>query len=331
MDEAVWALGAMTPEICFARRVIEKYELSPPIDVASLVTKYAELQYLDIPVEGVDGISLNLKVSGKRPTVIINLNNPQSRPRFTLAHELGHLLIPWHKGSFVDLLDCTEQDGDDEYWSLEREANGFAAELLMPCEWVEEVLKANSNLAKCQRHITETCEVSPLAASIRMSAFLPKNIVYACTRAGVVEFSGRTEGTLASALSRQKLLPDKPFPYAEAHYSCDFDAREMHWWRLPQKFSIAITDERDWRSILDSIVADIAIAQDDQVRFKASVNGVVANANGKVRQQGDYSVDAVVAACMQRFHGRSEFSAFVAHSAFQAFIQGKARSLVEGS
>ena len=56
----------------FARRLVEKYELSPPVDVESLVRKYADLVFASIPFEGADGISLNLKVSGKTTRVIVN-------------------------------------------------------------------------------------------------------------------------------------------------------------------------------------------------------------------------------------------------------------------
>jgi hypothetical protein len=37
---------------------------------------------------GVDGICLDLKVPGKRPTVLINADQPPRRKRFTLAHEV---------------------------------------------------------------------------------------------------------------------------------------------------------------------------------------------------------------------------------------------------
>ena len=54
-----------SPEIHLARRVQEKYKLSPPIDVEALLRIYAELKYEPIPIAGVDGVSLGLKVPGK--------------------------------------------------------------------------------------------------------------------------------------------------------------------------------------------------------------------------------------------------------------------------
>ncbi len=56
----------------------------------------------------------------------------EKRKRFTLAHELGHLFLPWHSELMFGC-DISELD-DYVYKPKEREANMFAAELLMPEE-----------------------------------------------------------------------------------------------------------------------------------------------------------------------------------------------------
>lgn len=76
---------------------------------------------------------------------IIGLNSSHSgtRQRFTLAHELGHILLHKHEagGLHVDeqdirfrFRDQLSSDGSD---TREREANAFAAELLMPKAFLE--------------------------------------------------------------------------------------------------------------------------------------------------------------------------------------------------
>jgi len=96
------------PEVRIARRLVERLALTPPVNIKSLVRSYADLSFRHIPEPGVDGICLNLKVPGKRPKVVVNSGNPTTRKRFTLAHELGHILIPWHLGSIIDNLDVPE-------------------------------------------------------------------------------------------------------------------------------------------------------------------------------------------------------------------------------
>lgn len=62
---------------------------------------------------GLSGLSY--KVAGLPPLIFINKNQPVDRYRFTLAHELGHLVM--HRAPTP---------------TMEDEANAFAAELLMP-------------------------------------------------------------------------------------------------------------------------------------------------------------------------------------------------------
>lgn len=312
-----------------ARRLLTKLSLKPPINVKGLVEVYADLTITKIPIEGVDGISLDLKTPGKKARVILNAGNPPTRQRFTLAHELGHLLIPWHTGSIVDHLDPTQAHATDSYWEFESEANSFAGELLMPSQWVSHLLSGTDDLADLHKHIAEECEVSVHAAAIRLSQLLPKNLVFAVERTGIIEFSGRTEGTLANPLSWGCEFPDDAYDYCEAHYTAATENRHIHWWRLPNTFTITANDERPWRDILDSVVTDIGIAPSEQKQFKSSINGVVAYANSVAKRSVEYSVDTVLAACMQRFNDRPEFQNIVHHPDFGAFLQQKAHALVE--
>ena len=318
----------LVPEVNFAQRVIDRYRLEPPIDIVALVRKYAELVYTAIPFESADGVSINLKVPGKSPRVIVNTDNPVSRQRFTLAHELGHLLIPWHVGTIIDNLDLNMSNSSSGYWKTEEEANQFAAALLMPLRWVKAVISAERNLAKVHRTISDECETSALAAAMQLSQILLPNIVYASEKDGVVEFSGRTQGTLAISLIWSSAFPSTPYDYCEKHFRVRSGDRQLHWWKLPAKLQLLIDDERNWRDILDNILRHIGIPSSQLAKKKSSINGVVAYANGAAKQSGPYSVDAVVSACIQRFKDRPEYSDFVEHPDFQTFIVKKAEDLV---
>jgi Zn-dependent peptidase ImmA (M78 family) len=311
-----------------ARRVVDKYGLEPPIDIEKLVSERAKLVFATIPVDGVDGVCLNLKAPGKEQTVVVNAKNPKARQRFTLAHELGHILIPWHTGSVVDHLDPEETGGIEGYWAMEQEANAFAAELLMPSNWLKVTLSKAEDLAMVHLRIASKCDVSLQAAAIRLAKTLPKNAVYAVARDGVVEFAGRSDGTLANTMLYERPFNPKAYDYAESHYTGAYAGREVHWWRLPQRISVRDADGRDWRTILDEIVDDLGLADEDEQRFKNSVNGVVAYANSVAKRSADYSVATVMAACIQRFKDRAEFKAFARHPAFEAFIVKKAEALV---
>ncbi len=76
----------------------------------------------------IDGMS---QWSGEHPVVLLSATAPVHRRRLTLAHELGHLVLH------------TDAVSDD----VEREANAFAAEFLMPAEVIKPQLR-NLTLGK---------------------------------------------------------------------------------------------------------------------------------------------------------------------------------------
>jgi len=158
----------LLPVIKMARKIIQKHSLSVPFNLDELVKQYAQIIYKQIPVDGVDGVCLNLKASRKTPTVIINSYSSRSRQKFTLAHELGHIIIPWHTGTFIDDINEDSPIPNTLYWQLEKEANRFASELLVPFEWIYSLYKNNSNPEFLHSQICEQCGVSEAAASIRL-------------------------------------------------------------------------------------------------------------------------------------------------------------------
>ena len=75
-----------------------------------------------------------------QPVIGVNTHHSQARQNFTIAHELGHLLLHEQEQLHVDrefrvrLRDNISSKGTDE---AEMEANFFAASLLMPKNFLE--------------------------------------------------------------------------------------------------------------------------------------------------------------------------------------------------
>lgn len=67
--------------------------------------------------------------------IFVNADEPDTRQRFTIAHELGHWVCQCLEGT-VEPMYCRADEVDESARALEREANVFAAELLMPEEAV---------------------------------------------------------------------------------------------------------------------------------------------------------------------------------------------------
>jgi Zn-dependent peptidase ImmA (M78 family) len=97
----------------------------------------------------------------------VNVSEPETRRRFTLAHELGHWVCHCLGGRDEPVF-CRHQDMDS--WvdrALEREANVFAAELVMPEPEVREVFARHGDV----REVAAIFGVSPLAMHWRLYSF----------------------------------------------------------------------------------------------------------------------------------------------------------------
>ena len=110
-----------------ASYVREKFKLradEPIYDIVRCVTDCGiKIRLHKFGLSKTFGISIGKNDGG--PAIVVNSDDKISmeRKRFTVAHELGHLLL--HSDSFDGI--CTEENPKEE-----KEANSFATELLMP-------------------------------------------------------------------------------------------------------------------------------------------------------------------------------------------------------
>lgn len=119
------------------------YYTLPPIKVIELAIS-ANIKTLPFAFE--NDISGILIVGDNQITIGYAANNRPTRQRFTIAHELGHLILGHQrKGMFVDTADkyfsvfYRDDKSTTGEFLQEREANAFAASLLMP----EELLRSS--------------------------------------------------------------------------------------------------------------------------------------------------------------------------------------------
>ncbi|SFU93664.1 ImmA/IrrE family metallo-endopeptidase [Pseudoduganella namucuonensis] len=96
------------------------------------------------------------------PTIEYNVNDPLVRRRFTVAHELGHFILG-HQDAPRDYPDSF---GSKNNSLVERQANQFAAELLMPAKVVKAM--AFTGLTSVEA-LAEAFAVSKVAMGHRLS------------------------------------------------------------------------------------------------------------------------------------------------------------------
>lgn len=131
-----------------------------------------------LPMELDSDVSGLFIVKDGKPYIAYNRDENQTRVRFTIAHELGHYFL--HSKSiplFVDKVERVHyrnQDSSSGEVRKEREANSFAAALLMPknhliheIENLQNEFGASSD--KVVRSLAKKFDVSPIAMTIRLT------------------------------------------------------------------------------------------------------------------------------------------------------------------
>lgn len=321
------------PEINLARRLIKRLKLKLPIDVFEVARKFSNVEQLDLPVD-VDGVCLNLKQSGKTPLIIVNVaGRSHERIRFTLAHELGHVLIPWHTGAIVDEIDITRDHASEKYWQLEGEANRFASELLMPTAWVEKQIGESPHPLEATTRVASGAEVSFQAATIKVLNCLDASYIFAQVQDGVVVSSGRSRGTLANQPGiGSTIKPGALFPWTPHRWERQVGTSYYYWWQFKGDVVLPpANSNQDWRELLNSIIDDIKVSADDIPKFKMKVNGIIAYANGNTRENRTRS--RIFEAGLLRLHSNAPNDRFIRrmldHPQFREFLDARVCSLLK--
>ena len=110
---------------------------SAPVPVARLAqVKNVLIRYEPFPGK----LSGMLHRDGERVVIGVNALHPEKRKRFTIAHELGHLMLHKNEKLHVDSSSLVALRSELSSMAVddhEIEANQFAAELLMPFEFLK--------------------------------------------------------------------------------------------------------------------------------------------------------------------------------------------------
>ena len=155
-----------------ASNVLSRAELTEwPVDLEAVAAVLGvEVEFVDFE----DDLSGVLLREGDDDAIIaVNLQHHPNRRRFTLAHEIGHLVL--HGGTYVDRGTSVKfRDSRSGSGTIrdEREANRFAAALLMPGSWVKRAVehtKLDPATDAGLQELADSFGVSSLAMSYRLA------------------------------------------------------------------------------------------------------------------------------------------------------------------
>lgn len=112
-----------------AKNILDRYwDGQYPVKVSAISRQMGVATYRAVLPDGLSGMII--KEKGSEPRSYADANEPDSRRRFTFAHELGHYV---ERTTLADDNDFAFKDGRSEKYDLhEFYADEFAGALLMP-------------------------------------------------------------------------------------------------------------------------------------------------------------------------------------------------------
>lgn len=156
----------MTSPSELASTLLDRLGIQGKPDLAQVALRIG-LRIQEVDAEGFEG-SLVRALDGPKGIIAIKQSiREHSRKRFTIAHEIGHYVIPGHR-TLENV--CTSSMVESWQKGLSRaelEANEFAVELLLPSRYVREPLRLHDPSLKTIRRVASQFETSLTATTLR--------------------------------------------------------------------------------------------------------------------------------------------------------------------
>jgi Zn-dependent peptidase ImmA (M78 family) len=190
-----------------------------------------------LETEGFEG-GLMMFSDRSSAAILVNANNGRRRRRFTIGHELGHFLLPWHSPRDEQGFLCTKRDmavyrtkpGGDRYMEMEAQANRFSAGLLMPAAPFRTDLRSRRNFDISNIvEIADRYDVSKEATARRCADLHDDPIAIVISRHGKIlrAYAGRD-------FPRLTVRPNEPLPSASVtHRSTLSPGQSSEWDEMP--------------------------------------------------------------------------------------------------
>lgn len=155
-----------------AELILKEFKMfNPGFDIKKLTKHLKIVLNNEILSDDVAGFFV---MTNTQPVITVNKQNAQTRKRFTIAHEIGHFILhSKDQPIFIDkvpsMMYRNAASSTGEIFR-EREANAFAAALLMPKVLIEqEIANAPADISDAISFLSNKFRVSENAMSFRLS------------------------------------------------------------------------------------------------------------------------------------------------------------------
>lgn len=191
-------------------------QTSPPLSVEAVVARWKDLR---IVYEAIDGEGYLLPLGKFGTEIIVRQSSSRERRRFTIAHELGH----WILGISERHRSGVFMQPHVRHEVLEKWCDSFAAELLMPADWLFERLGQNLSVESLRRlsTVAKELDVSLNALHVRISALYGVKLARAYRAHGVYRLAESEADHVSlrdfDAITHHRLVVDRMKHDGECH------------------------------------------------------------------------------------------------------------------
>ncbi|MDF3821616.1 ImmA/IrrE family metallo-endopeptidase [Leptospira sp. 96542] len=315
----------LNPPSKLALRLINRDKIEIPVDIEILIKEFADIEEVIFPTN-VDAVLLEKKDPFTRPKILVSKLLPKNRLRFTLAHELGHILIPWHVGTIFCHTDASYIYENDTYWKIEKEANEFASELLINSNWIFSVLSKNDLVTAF--NIFRKANISDQAIIIKLQEFLPfESAIALCDASGKIislaehlkihkQFEKSTIFSIRETLQNHQeiCLQSSGNRLIYIFQDVEFNSETSK-----KNFETLTSFKENEKDIFIEI-----LKSQNKMDLSAKINGIIGNANNQYPYATDFEFYLILKKILSH---RDSLHGIVLDSRFKKFCALKAKSI----
>jgi hypothetical protein len=210
-----------------------------PVPVHEIATALDIVEIRAEPLSSFEGALVTTPERGQG-SILVNARAGYPRQRFTVGHELGHFLNPWHRPTSEHGFECSQQDmrihsavDRDRHQRQEAEANAFAIELLAPVTIIAPYLAGAPDL----QHVLAMSEdlwISKAAAARRYISQHHDCLALVFSHQGRFEYTDRNPDFPWIDLCEGQPLPQLPTAPNNSTASGIEEGESLDWFDRPK-------------------------------------------------------------------------------------------------
>lgn len=150
----------------FARALLSRLEIKQPANLTD-IARVIGLRIREVRSIGFDGALIRVPYKPRGIIAVRGTIREIGRKRFTIAHEIGHYILPGHGAASPVCKDDQIVTWGQAKSNQEDAANRFASELLLPSEQIEPIVKEKAASIETARLISNKLQTSLTAAALK--------------------------------------------------------------------------------------------------------------------------------------------------------------------